>query len=512
MIFWGAQKSGYYVDEFFTYDNAHYISESTPNRVKLYDADYMEYDKWFELSELKDTLAVQREEALWKDSVTHNLKAFTKIWPYMAMLNYVEAIFFEGEVNWWSAITLNIILFALTQLLLFLIAKKIYKNQIMSLLAVIMYGFCGMAASMVVYVRFYVYVTFLMTLFTYIHVIMWEEKNHWKNIVLEILSLPILYIAYRTSPVAGMYGIAIIGCFSIGLLLLRRWKQALYYILPIGLGGLLYLILGTHYLEIILHPQAAMNSSVLGAAETGLITGLVTLNADEFFNRVMVFLQIVNRYLFGHLFVFLLYVLLIIGMAVYLFKNKDKKEYKENIFLYLLIGAVAVYSMMSVCFNLSSIRYNSFIFPAMALICIGIIDLLLKEKNKKVVILLVLGLCAGEIFYTISIPRVDNLYLEDREGVHAIQQYTGINSLVIDYHFDDRVMYECLAYADEESKVMFTTFGETDYTSLDDTILVWQTVNREFEPLDALLDAGYISIAQIAKTHESVVYICKRVV
>ncbi len=26
MVYWGTQKSGYYVDEFFTYDNAHYLS------------------------------------------------------------------------------------------------------------------------------------------------------------------------------------------------------------------------------------------------------------------------------------------------------------------------------------------------------------------------------------------------------------------------------------------------------------------------------------------------------
>lgn len=243
MIFWGTQKSGYYVDEFFTYDNAHYISESTPDRVKLYDADYLEYDKWFEVSELKNTLTVQRDEALWKDSLAHNIEAFIKIKPYMALLNYVEALFFEGEMNWWSAISLNIVLFIFSQILLFLIAKKIYNNQHMPLLAVAMYGFSGMAASMVVYVRFYVYVTFLMTLFIYLHVIMWEGKVHWKNIVLEILSLPILYIAYRTSPVAGIFGIAIIVCFSLGLLLTKRWKQALYYILPIGLGGILYFAL-----------------------------------------------------------------------------------------------------------------------------------------------------------------------------------------------------------------------------------------------------------------------------
>lgn len=507
MIFWGTQKSGYYVDEFFTYDNAHYISESTPDRVKLYDADYLEYNKWFELSELKSTLTVQREESLWQDSISHNIKAFTKIWPYMAILNYVEAIFFEGEMNWWSAISLNIILFSLNQILLLLIAKKIYKNQKMSLLAVAMYGFCGMAASMVVYVRFYVYVTFLMTLFTYLHVIMWEGKIHWKNIVMEIFSLLILYIAYRTSPVAGMFGIAIIVCFSIGLLLSKRWKQALYYILPIGSGGILYFALFTHYFEIVLHPKAALNSSNLGAAESGLISDLATLNIEEFIRRMVGFLQIINRYLFGNSLILLLYILLIIVMLVCLMKNIEKHS-KENEFIYILLGALITYAIISICFGLSMIRYNSFIFPVIAICCVGIIDLLVC-KNQKIVSLLVVGLIIGEIYITVSIPRVDNLYLEDREGVNSIKQHKGINSVVVDYHFDDDVMYECLAYADEKTKVMFTSYGNTDYDKLGDEVLVWRSVNKSDQVVQDLLDAGYTYIDEIARTHVSVVYLCK---
>jgi hypothetical protein len=71
-------------------------------------------------------------------------------------------------------------------------------------------------------------------------------------------------------------------------------------------------------------------------------------------------------------------------------------------------------------------------------------------------------------------------------------------------------MYECLAYADDNTKVMFTSYGETDYGKVDNTILLWQTVNQSFDVYDDLVAAGYYSIEEIAKTHESVVYICRR--
>lgn len=208
MVYWGNQKGGYYVDEFFSYDNAHYISASTPDRVKLYDADYMEYNQWFPVSELKSTLTVQREEALFHDSFSYNVNRLIKGdgHAYTSILNYVEAIFFDGELNWWSAISLNIIFFIGTQFFLYALVMRISRRRSTALLAMAMYGFCGMAVSMLVYVRFYMYATMLVTLFTYLHVRMWEDASHKKNILWEILSLPVLYLAFGLSPLCAGYG------------------------------------------------------------------------------------------------------------------------------------------------------------------------------------------------------------------------------------------------------------------------------------------------------------------
>ena len=56
------------------------------------------------------------------------------------------------------------------------------------------------------------------------------------------------------------------------------------------------------------------------------------------------------------------------------------------------------------------------------------------------------------------IPQVENVYQEDRKAVEQIQSYPETNSVVIDYHYDDKVMYECLAFAGENTKVMFTAY------------------------------------------------------
>lgn len=56
---------------------------------------------------------------------------------------------------------------------------------------------------------------------------------------------------------------------------------------------------------------------------------------------------------------------------------------------------------------------------------------------------------------------------------------------------------------------MFTSYGNTDYDKLGDEVLVWRSVNKSDQVVQDLLDAGYTYIDEIARTHVSVVYLCK---
>ena len=514
MIYWGTQKSGYYVDEFFTFDNAHYISQSTPDRIKLYDAEFLEYDKWMAVEELKGTLTVKADESLIQDSFAYNISVFLNRWPYMAILNYVEAIFFEGELSWWSAISINIVCFWLNQVFLYLLVMKLCNKKSAALLAMAFYGFSGMAVSMLVYVRMYMWMTLLITIFTYIHVLMWDEHKVWKNLLYEVLSLPFLYLAFKDSPLPVIYGAALIGCFFIGLLVRKRWKQALYYGIPLLGGGAIYAVTQTDYVQIFMNPKKALASGELEIATESLVRSFIALDREELVVRIENVGHMICRFLFGHagvLGIFILTVLIMIVMLIWKKRNPIRGFGEERQgFVLVLGGAVILFLMASIAFNLESIRYNSFIFPQIAvcatvfLVCLGhVLDM------EKVLVGVSVAMIVGEIFFTASIPRIENMYLEDREGVNAITECKGIDSLVVDYHFDDRVMYECLAYTDEDTNVMFTYFGETDYSKLGDELLVWQTVNQSPDELkEELISAGYKLVEPIGETHESRVFMC----
>lgn len=505
MLYWGNAKGGFYVDEMFTFDNTHYISNSTPKRIKLYDADFMEYGKWFELDDLKGTLTVSKENALYNDSFLYNIKTLFKS-SYNWMMNYVEAIFFPKEVNKWSGISVNLVLFALCQVFLYLILGRVSDSSRTALIACAMYGFSGLAISMVIYVRFYVLVNLWMLIFLYMHVLMWDENNVSKNILYEIIAVILLYQGYRRSPLAVIMGIGIILSFSVALGIRKRWIQLMYYAVPIILGGVVYMALFTEYLKLLTNPSAVTQGD-FGVAKASLIGNVLKLTPMSFITRAVNLIEIINDYLFGHIYV----LILLVGLCIYSLIKEFKKKQKRMFIYIVVLGAASFYFVASVCFKLGTIRYNSFLYPVIAIIMADMIsDVLSREKVGKVAITLLAIALIGEIYYTVSIPRIQNLYPEEKAQVEIIQKSSGINNIVVDYQFDDRVIYECLAYGDADTKVMFQHFDGVDFTDKGDTLLVWQSVNQADEILPYLEEAGYSYVEQIAVTHESKVFLCRK--
>lgn len=511
MVYWGNVKSGFYVDEFFTYDNAHYMSASTPKRVKMYDADYMEYDKWFDLSELKATLTVDKSNSLFNDGLVYNVKALMKK-PYMTLLNYVEAAFFEGELDKWSGISMNIVFFAIGQLFLYRLAKKLTNNEAASCIAMSMFGFSGIAVSMVAFVRFYMLVNMWMIIFLYLHALMWTEESFKKNILYEILAMVVLYPAFKNSPLAMIEGASVIALFSVALLVRKRKKQFLFYALPIFAGGFLYIVLFTGYMQIIFHlKDVASGTTGVGVAAVSLVKNLVNLTPENFVSRSVRLINFINDYLFAHVFVFA-----ICAISV-LFAIIRKRIYRERLdegrsFAYcILVGTIVLYFIASVCLGLPEIRYNSFLYPiiSIAVVAIATDAASHKRSGRLITIILAIAVCA-EIYFTVTIPRVQNSYPEDRAAVESIQQHKGIDHLVVDYKADDRVLYECVAYGDDTTKIMFTRFENCSLESAPDTMLVWQSVNWSAQIVDQLKEAGYTTIEQIAQTHESMVFLCQK--
>ena len=135
--------------------------------------------------------------------------------------------------------------------------------------------------------------------------------------------------------------------------------------------------------------------------------------------------------------------------------------------------------MVSVCLDLEALRYNSSIFPELAVCAAVFVMLLARRLDSRRLAAAGMGIVTlAAAIATAVIPRVDNLYREDGDAVEQIRSYQGTDSVVVDYHFDDRIMYECLAYADEDTQVMFTSRENVDYDAWHNDVLLWFRVDE----------------------------------
>ena len=191
-------------------------------------------------------------------------------------------------------------------------------------------------------------------------------------------------------------------------------------------------------------------------------------------------------------------------------KKRRTGELDGRFFL-IAVCPCAFYCVVSVCLDLGAIRYNSSIFPELAVCAAVFVMLLARRLDSRRLAAAGMGIVIlAAAIATAVIPRVDNLYREDRDAVEQIRSYQGTDSVVVDCHFDDRIMYECLVYADEDTQVMFTSRENVDYDAWHSDVLLWFRVDEGRDIIEELASSGRYTVLEVGRTHESDVYFVSR--
>lgn len=512
LIYWGNEKSNYYWDEYFSFDNAHYYSSSTPRRVKLDDSDLYKTDTWIAATDLKDTYIVTKDISILNDSPSYVIKKFLSYKPYMGILNIVETVFFEGEMSKWSGISLNIVIFVIGQILLYCLVNEITKQKDIALLSVIAYGFSGMAISMVEFVRMYMWISTAVIIVTYIHFKMWIKDTWMRNLLLELLSVIIIYIAYLDSPLMILYAAGLIGLFCLALLSKKRYLQFLYYFVPLGVGGFLYLFFCTNYIQALFQQDKYLNAETTAVSIQALLLNMVNIDINEIGNRISYLWNLYGDYLFGSIMILSAWIVLIFILFIQVIRRYSVKELlvvsEEKQFLYIWEGAVIGFLVLSIYVGSTLTRYNSPVFSSVAS-CFIIFSVLLgkklkKEKQIKCIIGVFLMVA---MLLTNFVPKIENIYREDKE---VIQRVASLPYDSIVWNSGLTVLSDCISWMDEEKRVYITNSDSINEMQLPSKFLFWSEAELEEEMIMNLEEQGKCEIEKIGKTYISNIYYCDR--
>lgn len=189
MFFYANAKQGYFVDELWSYGlaNSYYHPDVGWNGALQ--------NGWVTGNYFHDYLRVLPNQRFAYGSVIYN-QVYDYHPPLFYMVLHTISSFFPNTFSKWYALIPNIIYFAISMLLLFVLAKRIFKNEWLALVPVIAYGFSAGAISNVVFLRMYVLLTVWVLALLDLHV-KWilNDRMQKKDFLLLVL---VAYLGFMT--------------------------------------------------------------------------------------------------------------------------------------------------------------------------------------------------------------------------------------------------------------------------------------------------------------------------
>ncbi len=179
IMYYANQKQGYYVDEIYTMELAnHYYEPFLTSREKY-------YEEWHDAQYYQDSL-IPKENIFEYGSVIYNQSRDVHP-PLYYLIYHTVSSFLPITISKWIGISINIVFFFISSILLYAISKRFFECRSIQLLPNILWGFSVAAVSSVMYIRMYVLLTATVLFFVWTYLRYVYNKELTKKGILMIL-------------------------------------------------------------------------------------------------------------------------------------------------------------------------------------------------------------------------------------------------------------------------------------------------------------------------------------
>lgn len=449
--FWGGQKINYHVDEYYTYglsNNRGSIWPSFENGVP-YEGD----------SIFLDYLAPDKSERFDYSIVWDNQAADVHPPLYYALIHTICS-FSPNAFNKWAALSLNIVLLIVVDLLVFFIAKLLLRSPWGAFCTMAINGMTLLTVNTTLFLRMYMLMTVFVLGITYLFLKYWKEKHDWKfYIMLFMLSLGGALTQYYF--LIYLFSLCIV--FGIIRILQKRWKEVLFFLLTLG---------GAGCASVIIFP--AMLEQIFGNGYRGQQAFENATAFSDAPKHILQYFQIINRELFGG---FILLVMLFVVSCLAIFISKKKKKCDELSSLCLLLMPTIFYCIVIAL--IAPYQYNRYIMAIGPLFVLAAIWFMLhviwevcKRRNMLLSNLIVVGIFSIMICSSMSLTgwMPEYTYQSTKERLENAATYS-----------DSRVLYvNIAAWAVNDNMqelIKYKDFTFIDENQLTDYIKQWDDEN-----------------------------------
>jgi hypothetical protein len=511
IIYWGNIKEGYHIDEIYSYGlaNSYYAPFMDSN------GDY--WNEWHDSDYLLRYVTVANEHRFAYTSVYYNQTQDVHPFMYYVILHTVCS-FFPRVFSKWFAIGVNCVFSVLILVILYNMSKKLLKGgKTEALILCVAYALSAGAISNAVYLRMYVMLTFVVMLYAYLHILLYEGKSMYIPIML------CLILGGLTHYYFYIFAFFISAFYCIYKLELRQLRRLILYVVS---------MLVTLGINVIIYPSALEH---IFAGYRGQ-EAVDNLQSGNMISKVSSYIPFINMELFGGLIRYIIATVAIIIVVIFWIRcvrlDKSNEEiainlsFNRNIVItqktYIIISLLfAVLGYLLIVPTITTIVANRYIFCLypfilmLAFMFVGCLAGMIGIKGKKYLILL---LCASCFVTLLEYKRgyVDYLYQGYEETSEEISEYGDLDVLYVsDYLFP---VYRDMMFLDRAERFMPVEYKDFDeylnniYTEKnEDGIVVYIYKEHESQNVLDILrnELGYTEFTLIAETYQSNVYLCR---
>ena len=510
MSYWASRKSLYHIDELYTFEYVQNINRHANHLEYMTGSPMWKPEEWIPVGDLKSRFTIEEGESVLDLPFSLSVKKFFLDRNYMWIINALESVFGKDVPPRWICIFFNILVWILFQfLLLYFLTDLLGLDRRTALLAVTMWGFCPVVLGFAVFCRFYSWTLLLFLAALVLHKLMWDSDSHKKNLAYELAAFVLLYLAFKNSELIIVLGGSLALFFTVGLVVRKRYPQALYYFVPITLGSLLYIGNQTSFLKVLFNIShyAAHGQGEIMEHASFLINSSFVEKLSALIRPMRVFATEVAGQRLLFLIVLLLFALLFFSAKKRLLGSLVKD------FQMVLFGVIVVFWLFCGLGGFMFTRYYSFLFLLVFIFLWTVFDKLVRGHSKERLVYIIAScvVFAGALYPSLF-GKIDYVYSEDNSSVEQVAAYKDLPS-VVNYNMEINFnAYYSALLLDEDASV----FPICDYPAdgilpeLPDSFLFFTYPDSSSEPMSGLIREGGYSVAFLCDLLSfTSVYLCE---
>lgn len=382
-IYVGTKKEYYHMDEAYSYGLMNY------DKLNITDnEDFL--NKWHNKEYYIDYFALNSDEMSDWGAVYENQKNDVHP-PLYYLLLRISSLFTIDSFSKWTGIGLNIIILAISSILMYIICNKIFKSNVWALIITAINAFSFSTLENAIYIRMYALSTLNMLLFTYMTLRIYEKKE--LNIRDMILTGLVLILGGLTHYYFFIYVVGVYLCLLYKSIRKKNYKFIIRYTIMAAISAGIYLLIFPY----------SISHIFFGYRGAGSASGTTAL---EILKSIGIYLYIVNKNIFNYILPLYLIVILGIFIVCKIIKKKNNEEkQKTSIVNYILAGTLLYFVLIAILTPYKELRYILPICPLIIICTVYYSKLLLQKVLNNKATMIIISICFAVIICTPALTK-----------------------------------------------------------------------------------------------------------